>query len=84
MLSEIREKGYAERAPDITTLHSDEEVDLDAIAVPIIVMGDVQASLNLVWMKSAYSEEGVKERFYLSLKNASEELANIFQKNHIY
>lgn len=84
LLSDIRDKGYAERAPDITTLHSDEEVDLDAIAVPIMVMGDVQASLNVVWMKSAYSDPGIKQKFYLHLKQAAEELSGIFQENGIY
>lgn len=84
MLSDIRVKGYAERSPDITTLHSDEEVDLDAIAVPIMVMGDVQASLNVVWMKSAYADSGIKQKFYLHLKQAAEELSDIFQENGIY
>ncbi|MDI5934985.1 helix-turn-helix domain-containing protein [Halomonas kalidii] len=83
-IEEVRKKGYAVRDPSQSSLPSETDEEFSAIAVPVIVMGDVQASLNIVWMKSAYSDTPIEDYFFKHLKPACEELAKIFQENEIY
>lgn len=85
----LREKvqrlGYAQRDPSVFPLPSASEEAFDAIAVPVIVMGDVQACLSLVWVKSAHAgEEGVEARFAARLHESATELAEAFQQHQLY
>jgi len=80
----VRNKGYAVRDPSQSSLPSETEEEFSAIAVPVMVMGDVQASLNIVWMKSAYTDSQIEEYFFSHLKPASEKLAILFHENEIY
>lgn len=84
MLDAVRLRGYATRDPSESSLPSETEEEFNAIAVPIIVMGDVQASLNIVWMKTAYKDMAIDDFFYEKLKLASSQLSIIFQENKIY
>lgn len=81
----IQQRGYAQRDPSVFPLPSASEEEFDAIAVPVIVMGDVQACLSLVWVKSAHAgEEGVEARFAARLRDSAEALATAFQDQQLY
>lgn len=84
VLAEVRDRGYATRDPGMSVLSSDVEEGVCAIAVPILVFGDVQATLNLVWMKGADEKPDIESRFFLELKPAAEELAELFHRNELY
>ncbi|MBB3141466.1 IclR family transcriptional regulator domain-containing protein [Halomonas organivorans] len=84
-LGQVREKGYAVRDPSQSSLPSETTEEFNAIAVPVIVLGDVQASLNIVWMKSAYKDVAmIEDHFFQYLKPAAEELSKIFHEHGIY
>lgn len=80
----VQQRGFAQRDPTVFSLPTANEEACDAIAVPVIVMGDVQACLSLIWVKSAYPEEAVEERFAAKLHEAAEALANIFYEQSLY
>lgn len=84
LIKEVRHKGYALRDPECYSLPVDAPDNFNAIAVPIMVMGDVQASLNMVWIETAYRGINIEEFFYSQLKIAAKELSGIFYDNGIY
>lgn len=82
---QVQRLGYAQRDPSLFPLPSASEEEFDAIAVPVIVMGDVQACLSLVWVKSAYErEENVTARFAERLRESADALAMAFQAHQLY
>lgn len=84
LVTEVRDKGYALRDPECYSLPVDAPDHFNAIAVPIMVMGDVQASLNMVWIETAYRGVNIKEFFYSQLKTAADELSQVFYDNGLY
>lgn len=80
----VQRRGYAQRDPTLFPLPSPSAEEFSAIAVPIIVMGDVQACLSLVWVKSAHQGEPVEERFAQRLQAAAEQLAQAFREQQLY
>lgn len=82
--SVVQQRGYAQRDPSLFPLPSASEEEFDAIAVPVIVMGDVQACLSLVWVKSAHPEESVEVRFAARLREAAAVLAEAFYDQSLY
>lgn len=82
--STVQQRGYAQRDPTLFPLPSASAEEFDAIAVPIIVMGDVQACLSLVWVKSAHAGEDVELRFAERLQQAAGRLATAFHENQLY
>lgn len=84
LIKDIQSKGYALRDPECYSLPVDAPDNFRAIAVPILVMGDVQASLNMVWIETAYRGVNIEAFFYNHLKAAAEALALIFYDNGIY
>lgn len=80
----VQQRGYAQRDPSVFPLPSASEEEFDAIAVPVIVMGDVQACLSLVWVKSAHPEEGIEVRFAGRLREAAAVLADAFHDEALY
>ncbi|MCE9664691.1 helix-turn-helix domain-containing protein [Halomonas sp. M5N1S17] len=84
LLREIRERGFATRDPNTSILYVDFDGSFSAIAVPILVKGDVQACLNVVWITEAYADPGTENLFFEKLKPAAEELSELFLENRIY
>jgi IclR family mhp operon transcriptional activator len=84
MLSEVRERGYGVRDPSIKSLPSDTEEEFRAIALPILVKGEVQACLSFVWMTSAYLDPDIDQVFYEQLCPGAEELAQLFEHHQLY
>ncbi|MGP9535740.1 MULTISPECIES: helix-turn-helix domain-containing protein [unclassified Halomonas] len=80
----VQQRGYAQRDATVFPLPSASEEAFEAIAVPVIVMEDVQACLSLIWVKSAHAEEAVEERFAAKLREAAEVLAKIFHDRGLY
>ncbi|MDT0502516.1 MULTISPECIES: helix-turn-helix domain-containing protein [unclassified Halomonas] len=82
--SVVQQRGYAQRDPTVFPLPSASEEEFDAIAVPVIVMGDVQACLSLVWINTAHPEKGVEVRFAARLREAAAVLAEAFHDQGLY
>lgn len=81
----VQRLGYAQRDPSLFPLPSASEEEFDAIAVPVVVMGDVQACLSLVWVKSAHAEEeDVEARFAAKLSESATALAAAFEAHQLY
>lgn len=82
LVTEIRERGYALRDPALGVFEYEEEVG--AMAVPVMVMGDVQASLNLVWLRRTEAEAEIETVFAPALREAAEELSQAFLDQSLY
>lgn len=81
---QVRRQGYARRDPSLFPLPSANDSEFDAIAVPILVMEEVQACLSLVWVKPAVDDETVVESMVARLRQAAEELALQFHEQQLY
>ncbi|HCE40394.1 MAG: hypothetical protein CL543_02975 [Alcanivorax sp.] len=84
LVRDVREKGYALRDPECYALPVSTPDSFNAIAVPVLVLGEVQASLNMVWIETAYKGLRIEDFFYDQLKLAAAELAQIFQEHGLY
>jgi IclR family mhp operon transcriptional activator len=84
VLQEVRDRGYGVRDPSLTSLPTDTLEEFSAIALPIIVQGDIQACLSFVWIKSAYDAAGIEQSFYQQLKPDADQLAELFEQNGLY
>ncbi len=83
-LSEVRRRGFAVRDPSIATAAEDVDDEFRAIAVPIVVLGEVQATLNLVWLATAQWAPETEVQYAQRLKPAAEELAQLFYEHQLY
>lgn len=82
MIVDIREKGFATRDSSVWKFEYDE--DFMAMAVPVIVKGEVQASLNLVWMRDAVQDRELERNYFEKLLEAAARLERIFIENDLY
>lgn len=84
LLERVRRQGYARRDPTLFPLPSANDSEFDAIAVPILVLGEVQACLSLVWVKAAADGDAALDGFVARLREAADELAERFHEQRLY
>ncbi len=84
MLTQIQGKGYAERKPGYWDVLADYGGQVSAIAVPVVVMDEVQATINLVWLTGACEQKQVDEVFFPRLQQAAQSLAEELYNNQLY
>lgn len=76
----VQRLGHSQRDPSLFPLPSASAEEFDAIAVPVVVMGDVQACLS-----SAHADEkGVEARFAAKLSESAAALALAFEAHQLY
>lgn len=84
MLSLIQHKGYAERKPGYWDVLADYGGQVNAIAVPVLLMEEVQATVNLVWLTGTCEQQQVDTVFYPRLEKAAQSIADELYKNQLY
>lgn len=84
MLEHIQNKGYAERKPGYWDVLADYGGQVSAIAVPVMLMDEVQATINLVWLTGACESKQVDEIFFPRLQKAAQTLADELYNNQLY
>lgn len=84
LVTEVRACGYGRREPGSWVLPTYRAEEFRAIAVPVMVMGDIQAALNVVWIQEAYADKAMEQAFYQRLKRAAEELGDIYTAQGLY
>lgn len=84
LVAEVRACGYGRREPGSWVLPAYRAEEFRAIAVPVMVMGDIQAALNVVWIQEAYADQEVEQTFYRRLRVAAEELGEIYEAQGLY
>ncbi|MBR9865474.1 MAG: helix-turn-helix domain-containing protein [Oceanospirillales bacterium] len=81
----VLERGYAVREEGLWGGVLDSEFEeVSAIAVPIIVMGEVQACVNLVWLNSLSQPGDIESVFYPKLAYAADKIAGLLKANQMY
>lgn len=84
ILAETRARGYATRDPMFTggTYGGPARNDgLASIAVPLLGHRNVYGSLNILWIKSAFSVEQFAERHLADLQQAASEIVEAVDQN---
>lgn len=85
MLEETRRQGYAERdrnyfgGPDDSNSY-----EVNVVAIPIIVMQEVQACLNLTWIEELVQPEQLEEVFLPALRAAADAIAQRLLTHELY
>jgi len=70
LLGQIRERGYAARAPGYYVTHR-REARVSAIALPILMNGEAVGAVNLAWVAGAFSEREFARRYLRQLRAAA-------------
>ncbi len=85
VLQETRERGYGVRDDHYRGGPDDNEVhDVSAAAIPIMVMGEVLACINLIWIESLVTPGHLENELLPRLKSAADLIADLAQKNNLY
>jgi len=84
LLNDIRNKGYAEREAGYWGNVGNYGGQVSAIAVPIMLMDEVQATMNLVWLTGTSDQVQIEEVYLTHLQRAAAEIANLLLDNQIY
>lgn len=85
LLEETRQRGFAERdrhyfgGPDDSDAY-----EVQVIAIPIKVMGDVQVCLNLTWIEELVQPEQLETLFLPQLRQAADQIAKLMLENELY
>lgn len=84
LLNDIRNKGYAEREAGYWGNVGNYGGQVSAIAVPIMLMDEVQATMNLVWLTGTSDQVQIEEVYLPHLQRAAAEIANLLFDNQLY
>ncbi|WP_444985621.1 helix-turn-helix domain-containing protein [Halomonas mongoliensis] len=84
LVAEVQGCGYGRREPGSWVLPTYRAEEFRAIAVPVMVMGDIQAAINVVWFQEAYDNQEMEQYYYSRLKLAADELGQIFATQELY
>jgi IclR family mhp operon transcriptional activator len=82
ILGETRDRGYGVRAPNCmggTERHPSMIDNFHAVAVPVLVHGQVLCCINLLWRSSAVSSAREKTMLAKMLQLCAEKIANTYQ-----
>lgn len=84
LIDKVRTKGYAEREPQYWEGYSEVHYDMSAISVPVLVMDEIQATINILWLEGECEQSMVEGKFYPKLRSAAEEIGNRLYNKDIY
>lgn len=85
LLDETRQRGFAERDRNYFGGPDDSEsYEVQVIAIPIRVMDEVQASLNLTWIEELVEPEQLEALFLPQLRAAADAITQLILDNELY
>lgn len=84
LLADIRKKGYAERETGYWGAVANFGGQISAIAVPVLLMDEVQATINLVWLTGTSDQQQIEEVFLPRLQQSAATIADLLFKNQLY
>lgn len=84
LLESIRAKGYAERETGYWGAVGNYGGQVSAIATPVILMDEVQATINLVWLTGTCEKSHVEKVYFPRLQKAAQTMADLLFQHQLY
>ena len=85
LLQTTRDRGYGVRDPHYKGGPDDcDRYEVCVSAIPLIAMGEVQACINLIWLKAFVSQEQLEHELLPELRQAANQITELIVEHKLY